>query len=422
MINRIKDRLQKLEQYNRYIFIVILLIQAALMIYFFARFGVIIEENSDTPTYTVPAENLLKTGHLNNADGIPTFLRTPGYIWFLALIYAIAGTGARGNAVVVILQMLMLLASNYLIYTIVREKFCGIAGAIASILFVVDVNFYNHALTLMTDVFFAFLLVLSLFFFSRYTSDRKDRDLVFSTLIICYALLTRPQIMYIVWIYLILLLIAFIRKYISLKCLLVYTVVLIAVFGGWKVRNYRLFGVSDFNRVKDYNQFEYYSPIVYADLNDCSIDEARAVFNEELYAAYPDFDSYPIQEEVRIKKEIGSAYLGEHLGRFILSNFKGLFLEMVGPGVSWIEKWGMGNGAARFIELAVAGTLLLTYLIYAVGFLGNIKKLNGFDWIVFLTASYLMVSTASLGYSRYRIAFYPFCLVGGLISWRHYTE
>lgn len=418
MIDRIKDFFLRLDEHHRYIYLGVFLLQALLLSVFFIRFGVIIAEGSDTHTYVEPAQNLLATGHLNNADGSPTFFRTPGYIWFLALVYLIAGTGDRGNAIVVILQMIMLLGSNYMIYSTVKKRFCGIAGVFAALLFTVDVNNYYYTLTIMTDAFFGFLLVGACFLFNEYTLNKKVSRLMASLILICYSLLTRPQIMYMTLVYLVILVIVSIRKIVPWKVLILYAVLLVSIFGGWKYRNYILFGVSDYNQVRAKDQLDFYSPIVYADINGGTIEEARDIFMEQVYAEYPDFDTFSVQEEVRIKNEIGSAYISEHVGTYIKCNFKGLFTEMVAPGVTWIESWNVGGAALSVIKLAVAASLLFTYLLYATGFLANLKRLEGVDWIVFLTAAYLMASTAIVGYSRFRIPFYPLCLIGGFISLR----
>lgn len=64
----------------------------------------------------------------------------------------------------------------------------------------------------------------------------------------------------------------------------------------------------------------------------------------------------------------------------------------------------------------------MVYGVYAVGFLKNLPALSGLDWLIFLSNVYLMASTAVVGYSRFRMAFYAPCLIGAFLCWRKFEK
>ena len=137
-------------------------------------------------------------------------------------------------------------------------------------------------------------------------------------------------------------------------------------------------------------------------------------------AKYPNFDQLSRLEQVRAERDIGGNYIRQHIGAYIRLNIYGLFNELLGPNLTTIRRLGVPIVIQYFIAAFVMTMLATSYFLYAVGFIRHIRSLNWLDWVIFLTVVYLMASTAVLGYSRYRLAFYTICLVGTFSCWRHH--
>lgn len=405
-----KDKLIEAgEKYYRWIMLAIIGIQAFLLVATLVRFGVGVAY-SDAPSYIEPAENLLRTGILMNADGSPILFRTPGYCVFLAVVYFFTN---HSNVAVVLLQFLMVLATNYMIYYMV-SKISGkkILGCAASLFYICDAAVYNNAVYILTDTVMPFLLMLSLVLFYNYYKKHKIIWFFWCAVVLNYAMMVRPQLMYYNMILVgVCLVLALLRKLGWRECV-IYIAIFALVYGGWSFRNYKWYGEAIFSSVALENSYNCYIPLVYALDEGVSEADGTAYFKALLYEEYPDFDEMPKIEQIHAKEGIAKSYLGSHFGAFLKLNIMGLFNEMRDPCSAIMKKWNLPQFIFVILWCFVSGMLILSYCIYAVGFLKTFNRQTWFDWLILLTVMYLMASTAVIGFSRFRLAFYPLCLVG----------
>lgn len=411
---KIKRITEKIDLHWRLCLGVIIIAQILFFVLSIVTYGVY---DPDTNSFLEPAYSFLETGRMLD-QGEPILFRTPGYIFFLAAVLSVT---SGSEMAVVVIQILMWIAATIAIYYIVSgmtdKKYCGV---LACLLYSANVSAYKYNGSILTDGFFSCVLIFAMFYFYRYMQVSKCRYIVGTFALLMYALLVRPQLTYFCMILVVVLIVCAVVKKVSWKIAILYGSMFLLMYGGWMVRNYSYYEGWMYSSVQDYNYMYYYAPGVYILAEDGSTrEEAIEYLENEFEVTYPDYENYNDMELAHAQKEIGCSYIKQHPLEFVELLFEGLFIEMFGSGTTFLE--GMIDSALCRLALSafVAGTLLLTYLIYAVGFLKNITRQKVFDWLILLSAMYLMASTAMVGYSRFRLAFYPLCIVGAFISWRN---
>ena len=370
----------------------------------------------DSEGYIRPAREFLETGRFTY-HGMPILFRTPGYSLFLAIVFKL--TNYSYDAVA-FLQMGMTLASMYMLYDLVKKiSGSGVLGCLSSLFFLCNIPIYDSAVSIMSDCMFPFLLVWAVHCFYRYLKSGKLRHFFFSSLILNYAMLVRPQIMYFNMILAVVFLVLAILKKVGLKACGIYVSLFVLLYGGWTLRNYLIFDEVTFTPLRSESYYEWYAPAVYEYLEDTDRSVSKPYFEAQMQEMHPDYENYSRIQQVHAEKEVGGSYIAEHPAAYIAINFKGLFIEMLYPGVYVGYPDVMPNNLGlKLLKCFASGMLLLSYLIYAVSFLRTLRRQKWFDWAILLLVMYLMASTAVIGRPRFRMAFYPLCLLGTFTCWK----
>lgn len=406
-----------LERKHRLFLFVLVALQAAGLAAAFWRFGVVYYP--DSASYIEPAQSFLSRGVMADADSLPTLFRTPGYILFLAAVY-----GAGGNdIVVVLLQMAMCVGIGLIVYSVIRSiSGRSSLGLLGLLFWVLHLENYDYTLSILTELPFAFFCALALLFFSRFWQKRQYRHILACFLSLNYALSIRPQLMYYSIIVAVVLLVAMLAKKLSWKITVFYVCLFLICFGGWCMRNNHHFGDPQYTFIRHKDYLEYYAPYVHGVVEKVPLEESKEYFHSQVRRETPDYDQLPIVEKLYAGADVGKAYVKEHIGAFILVNLKGLVMEMLAPGADFIDSFGLPRWLALCCYGFFAFLPAVIYIVYAVGFLKNLPALSGLDWLIFLTNAYLMASTAVVGYSRFRMAFYAPCLIGAFLCWRKFEK
>lgn len=408
--------IEKGEANYKKIFAAIFLAQLFFLLLAYRAHGVVYQ--SDSGSYITPAKNLLAVGRLLDWEGNPILFRTPGYSAFLAVVYFLTG---YSDAVVVWLQIVMVLAITWMIFSL-ASRIGGkkLYGCLACFFYATDLSVYTHVVCIMTDTIFPFLLTAAFFLFYQYQHNKKVACMVSSILLLNIAMLVRPQNMYYNMILAgTLVVLAFLRKVRWRECVF-YCLVFALAYGGWSFRNYCAHGEPVFTSIQEKNYLDFYAPLTYALVEGKEFEDAQAFYREMLDEKYPNYEMLSPIERLHADKDVGGGaeYVRSHFMAYLLVNLRGLGIEMVGPSRLEIYSWGLPVLLTKLICCAFAGGLLLSYLVYAAGFLKTLKKQTWLDWLILLTVMYLMASTAVLGYSRYRLAFYPLCVIGAFSCWK----
>lgn len=369
----------------------------------------------DSASYMEPAQSFLKSGVMADFDGLPTLFRTPGYLLMLAAVYWTGG----GNTLMVLLQMVMCVLIGLMIDSIIRNMGGSAAAGLTGLLFwVLHLENYDYTMSILTEIPFAFFCAAALYFLCRFRRNARYRDILLCIVTLNYALLIRPQLMYYSILAAAVLIVASVLKKVPWKITLPYVCLFLICFGGWCARNQYHFGDPQYTFIRYKDYFEYYAPNVYMEVEKVSLEESKEYFDALLDETFPDHEEMDPVKRLYAISEIGKTYIGQHVGAFLIVNIKGLFQEMFAPGVRYINTFGLPAVPAFLLCGFFAFVPAVIYVIYAAGFFRNLKVLTWFDWLIFLTNVYLMASTAVVGYSRFRMAFYAPCVIGALLCWR----
>ena len=402
------------EKHLTVLFTMAILFQVIGIIVTYSLYGVIIA--SDTPSYVAPAQSFLKQGMFLHTDGTPIFFRTPGYPLLLALIYSVT---AGSNVAVVVVQALMSIATGFILYITVRDVSKSKALALGALwLWSVCINNFYYVCCILTEIPFIFFFIMSLMWAFKYLREKKTFHAVLSFVFLMISLLIRPTVMYYCILLVFVLIVSAGFKKVRWTVVISYICIFAIAYGGWSMRNYHYYGAPLFTSIRHESYFDWYAPETRRVAEHIEYKEARELFDIELRDKYPDFDDLPAIEKVYAKSDIGKGYIKKHLPAFIQLNIKGLFLEMLGPGKAAISKLDLPKPLTLLMCAISSSLALLVYLIYAFGFLMNIRRLKFTDWFILFTNMYLMAGHAVLGSSRFRLSFFATCILGGLLSWR----
>lgn len=359
--------------------------------------------DDDTGGFVQLAENFLSDNHFSLDTS-----RTPGYPLFLAVIFAFGG---NLNTVVAV-QILFSAFCLILVYKICRIMAIGEGISLfCSVAYALDLSLHIYQCKVISDVFFMNMLIITLFFLAKYYQNRKIGTFVFFAFFLNYALLVRPILIYYNILFAVLLFVLLLLRKASWKLFVSYILIFAVLIGGWCARNNYVSGVFEFSNIRNYNLLFFDSAELRADLEGISDEEARELFREEFNVEY-DTSGLTESEKRILYGEFGSKYIKEHFVQYLFKNVKGLITEFFGPNNKFLKE----TIPSRFIRYPVillyCSYLGLTYLLYVIGFLKNIKKLNFVDWFVFTVAGYCAAASASLGYARFRVAWFALILIG----------
>ena len=174
------------------------------------------------------------------------------------------------------------------------------------------------------------------------------------------------------------------------------------------------------SNVRNYNMTRYDGAFLRSNIEGISLNEAREAFDEEFEMLHSAEELEGLsQSQVRkLKAEVGNKYVKEHFAEYLMQNVKGLFNEMLGTNRSFLES-AVGNGIlVRIIELCYLAYLCLVYGAYILGWMFNFKKAGHVDIFILTVSGYCAAASASLGYARFRVAFFGLILIGAFVLWK----
>ena len=152
---------------------------------------------ADSFIYGDIAKNWLRHGVFGVTDGTtvtPTYIRLPGYPAFLAVVFSIFGM--EHYRAVLVIQILVDLATCFLIADIARRLFSERAAKAAFLLAALCPFFANYAAAALTETLEIFFTVLALYFAIHELSNWQTRSYppwVWCGLAIACAILLRPD-------------------------------------------------------------------------------------------------------------------------------------------------------------------------------------------------------------------------------------
>jgi 4-amino-4-deoxy-L-arabinose transferase-like glycosyltransferase len=220
------------------------------------------------------------TYFLKNRINEPTARRVPLYPLMIALIYLLVG---RHYKAIFLVQSMIDTLVCFLIYLITKKVFDNHkAGLIASMLYFLYIPFLETNHVIMSETLYNFLFYLALLFLIHALENQKLSYFMVSGIILGLAHLTRPTVIYVVFLFIFLILWTFRKKiYIGLNNSLTMLILFLIVISPWIIRNYLVFDRFIYSTSLEGENLAYeflssYSNITSSNNNQIAIEE---VFN-----------------------------------------------------------------------------------------------------------------------------------------------
>lgn len=402
----------------------------------------------DSLSYNNTAKAFLKTGRFaisSDRPDIPQTVRTPGYPFFIAAIYAFFG---QSYFPLIIIQIFISLGTIVITYRLASILWAQHIAVISAFLLSLDLPSFINSQQILADTVFTF--VLSCAIFASLYAIKSSQYLVFRALIygIIFSLATliRPVVYYIIFPVLITYIILW-RKLFKLrwKTITIATIAVIVpwsiLVGGWQLRNYLLTGSVEFSTVVGWNLLFCRGAGIIAERDGISYNEARQRLGFGVYTElHPETKNWSEVQLDRRWKHEGLHIITKYPWLFLKSQTRGFLKMMLGTGETTVLKF-LGEGQEktgplkdflhmpfeRYIQewiiertgffvlfLFAEGYLIIFYvsIVYTLGQLVHTRSclwhIHLFMWMLITYVVIISISGGPEAYSRFRIPLMPF--------------
>jgi len=267
----------------------IFLIVAIAFIIRFTLFLIVLEHperthlHLDTGSYWVPAVNLIE-GHgfsrKNEPPFIPDAYRTPGYPFFMAVVFSIFG---RKPVIIAFIQVVIGTMSALLTYLLGLKLISRPSSHKGTLCFALSLGPAIYTVFIMTETLFTFVFLSSIYALTLYNDSLKKRWVITGGLLMGISILIRPVTLFFPFAALFMIWAGrpdSRRRFISGGLLFLFAAVL--TVAPWVMRNYRKTGIPAVSTVGHYNLLFFNACSLLAELNGVSQAKTRAVLKSEL--------------------------------------------------------------------------------------------------------------------------------------------
>lgn len=205
-------------------------------------------------------------------------LRMPLYPLFLSLLRSIADN----TFFVIVVQSIIGLFNLLIIYNIARAL--DISRSFLLVLFCfVNINFINSSMFILTEaVFLTFYLLYLYYFINFYKKDKfQIKYLIYSSIFLGLATLTRPIAAYYIYASILIILISSGNIKDKIKFLLIFYIFFSAVLLPWKSRNYVIYNNFTLSTSVADNLIGYYLPYIMSNNQNISLQDAKKKINDK---------------------------------------------------------------------------------------------------------------------------------------------
>jgi hypothetical protein len=279
----------------------------------------------DGGRYHDVALGILNEGTFNST------IRTPGYSTFIALVYFFAGIKVW---LVLLVQVLLDVTVVLLIYFIAKEMFeSETISKIAA--FFYSINFLSayYASRLLSDTLFTFFFTLFIYIFILTLKRNKIWRYAFAGLALGIATLIKPVVQY----YFIITTIAILfqknkplQKIYRIFALLIIFAITLSF---WQFRNLHVHGHYALSNYQGWILCRYYAPIAKANIENISLEEARAELEGDFLEGITD----PYEKSF-VQHEIAMEYIKKNAFKYGLLHLKGCSIMLIGTAKGNIMK------------------------------------------------------------------------------------
>ena len=296
-----------------------------------SKFGFNFYLGGDSPGYMYLARNLAEHGVL-----LPTNFRTPGYLFFLAIIYLIFHSFVPA----IFFGAIISAFAAPLIYLIAKEVFSENIAFGAGILTALEPMGLFLGVSILTEGIFTPLLLLAVYFFIRYLKTGNNVYLYSSSILLALATLIRP-IMFYFWPFAIPFILY--KEYIFgrrliLKKTFIFIIIFFLVLSPWLIRNKVVVNSWQITGLQGYIFFIDHYGAVLRYLGEAG--PLSDVQNKALSLVGPDKIFTPEGSDILFKTALNGieqhklAYLNIYaksmISFFIANGYKSLFIDILG--------------------------------------------------------------------------------------------
>ena len=361
--------------------------------------------------------------------------RTPGYPFFVAIIYTLFGTQPY---TVIVVQIFLNLISIIFIYQIGKELFSEKVGWIAALLFSVDLHHSIFIFQILTETIYTTIFILALYFYVRAIKNNQLTYFILCGCIYGLSTLIRPISQYYIACVLLFTLLWYYKNLQSgLKSFTLIGMAYFITIAPWCLRNYNEYNHFALSNIKGYNLLFWNASYYESKRLKLPIDTVNAQFKTELLRMGWRPDANPFEKEkydAALANKIIKAHFGDYLKTHLIGTVKihlsvgthSLTEVLHIPAKKFSEEEKYANGVITLVKkffaektiyeillgLFVALFLLIVYLFTALGIWRMIKEKQVLLMLFLLgSAGYFALISGIISYARYRLPSMPFYIL-----------
>lgn len=370
--------------------------------------------------------------------------RTPGYPFFVAIIYSLFGNHPY---TVLFVQIFLNLISILLMYKIGKQLFNEKVGFIAAVLFSLDIHHTIFINFLLTETIYTTLFLGGLLFYIKGLKHSSFRYFIVCGIIYGVSTLVRPISQYYIGGILLFTLLWYLK---DLKTGIRNSIIIVSsyfiIISPWCLRNYKEFGHFAISNIKGYNLLFWNASYYEAKRQQKSIEQINDEFLEELKKMGWRKDLNPFEKE-RIDGELAAKILKANFSDYLKTHLIGTVKIHLSlgtqsltdvlhiPAKKWTEEEKYTNGVIALVKkffatktiyeiilgLFVALFLAVVYLFAVIGIWRLVREKQVLIMLFLLgSAGYFALISGIISYARYRLPSIPFYILlasVGIVWW-----
>ncbi|MDB5228307.1 MAG: putative rane protein [Bacteroidota bacterium] len=361
--------------------------------------------------------------------------RTPGYPFFLAVIYTLFGSEPYAA---IIVQIILNLLSIVLMYKIGTTLFSEKAGFIAALLFSLDLHHTIFIYYILTETIYTTIFLTAFLFYVNAIKTSSWKFFVLAGIIYGLSALIRPISQFYIYAVFIFSLIWYWKE--MKRGVLFSSLLLMSYFitvAPWCVRNYSEYGHFSLSNIKGYNLLFWNASYYESKREHKPIEQVNAEFIEELKTMGWRPDANPFDKE-KYDGELANKIIKSHFADYLKTHLTGTVKIHLSvgtqsltdvlhiPSKKWTEEEKYTNGVLHLVKkffatkticeillgIFVALFLAIVYLFAAMGIYRMIREKQILLMLFLLgSAGYFALISGIISYARYRLPSMPFYIL-----------
>ncbi len=366
--------------------------------------------SGDMPGYLLLADSIYQKqsfGSFEDGQFHPNIRRTPGYPVFIAVHKLFFG-----NSLIplFITQILMSSLLAVFVYSITR-KMTGstMIAFLGAIMIALEPTYIHFCLLPLTDMFFTFVLVVSVASFIKWKESSATWWLCLSAFLLSVSVLTRP-----IAIFLFIVFIPFICFYnanwksSAVNCL-IWIIISVAPVAGWIVRNAVVVGVPQLSSISSVNMLFYRGAGVKSKLEGIPWSQAKKNLQDEAIE-YKEIHNPTQKEYLDYLSSQGIKLILNHPVLYARVHAEGVAQMLFGPALRYVF-WRLGFPQEGFGILTALNNGDLSEGIKALKNKGLFSVFLGGIELAYCLALFFLVGFGLFYYPRFGWCFLLVCII-----------